>query len=238
MRQLLKEKEQYYLQHGDFLACHQWTAEGKRLTATSLSLNLQSLDPLFQLVHNCNDVFALIKALVWGTDLPSLTRAPELKPVTAGMHFKVLQGLDVSSKKSLLLKVYKGELNWKAMENEANEIKARTKVLAALMLVLEKSWDKLVQQMGAQQLEQFVHQWATSFHRMQISKKDFPPNFKELAASLLLALRLKCCHAPLQAAPGRFMTTVVFPSPMATVSACRLASTTSSTPPPSRLCHL
>jgi len=166
LRQPLKEKEQYDLQHSNFPACHQWTAEGKRLTATSLSLNPQSLNPLFQLAHNHNNIFVLIKALVWGTDLPSLTRAPELKPVTASTHFKVLQGLNVSSKKSLLLKVYKGKLNWKAMENKANKIKARTKVLAALMLVLKKSWDKLVQQISTQQLEQFMHQWATSFHGM------------------------------------------------------------------------
>jgi hypothetical protein len=163
LRQPCKEKEQYDLQHGDFPGCHKWTANGKSLTATSLGLNPQSLDPIFQLAHNWNDVFVLIEALVTGTDLPGLTRSPELKPVTTVMHFKVLQGLDVSLKVLLLLKVYKGELDWKAMENEVNEIKARTKVMAALMLVLKKSWAELVQQIGVQQLEQFVHQWADSF---------------------------------------------------------------------------
>jgi hypothetical protein len=43
----------------------------------------------------------------------------------------------------------------------------------------------LVQKIGAQQLEQFVHQWANSFHRLQISKKDFPPNFKEHALVMM-----------------------------------------------------
>jgi hypothetical protein len=35
--------------------------------------------------------------------------------------------------------------------------------MAALMLVLKKSWAELVQQISTQQLEQFMHQWANSF---------------------------------------------------------------------------
>jgi hypothetical protein len=117
LRQPHKEKEQYNLQHGNFPGCHKWTANSKSLTTTSLGLNPQSLNPIFQLAHNQNNIFTLIKALVTGTNLPGLTRSPKLKPITTVMHFKVLQGLDISSKASLLLKVYKGKLNWKAMEN-------------------------------------------------------------------------------------------------------------------------
>jgi hypothetical protein len=42
---------------------------------------------------------------------------PNLKPVTTVTNFKVLQGLDISSKKVLLLKVYKGEYTWCKMDH-------------------------------------------------------------------------------------------------------------------------
>ncbi|ELR11058.1 uncharacterized protein ACA1_048610 [Acanthamoeba castellanii str. Neff] len=48
---------------------------------------------------------------------------PDLKPIHAIMHFKIYQGLDVTLKKALLLKVYKGEYSWKDMEQEASIIK-------------------------------------------------------------------------------------------------------------------
>jgi hypothetical protein len=65
------------------------------------------------------------------------------------MHFKILQGLDVTSKKALLHKVYKGEYRWKEMEHEASIIKAQVKVLAALMELLKKnSVNKLMELVG------------------------------------------------------------------------------------------
>ncbi len=185
-RQPVKPTNKLDLHHGNFKGCHKWTLQGKNLTATLLGLNVQSLDPLFQLVHNCSDVYELVEALVTRSSLPGTSHAPNLKPITTVTNFKVLQGLDISSKKALLLKVYKGKYTWRKMENKASVIKARAKVMAALVVVLEHTtWDQVVKAVGGDWLEEFIHQWVTSFCKVQLGKKDLPEHFKEHALLLV-----------------------------------------------------
>jgi hypothetical protein len=166
--------------------CHQWRLKGKQLTATSLGQHVQSLDLLFQLVHNKSDVYQIIKALVTGSSLPGTTCAPDLKPVTSGTSFWILQGLDSKMKKHLLFQVYKGELTWKDMDQEASIIKARSKVMTTLTATLEKeTWDNILEEIGQEWAEEFIGQWVSIFQTIQLNKKETPDGFKDHTLQLV-----------------------------------------------------
>jgi hypothetical protein len=67
-------------------------------------------------------------------------------------------------KKHLLFQVYKGKLNWKAMESQASIIKSRSKVMTALTAACKKAtWADIIAKVGSAQAEEFIHQWVNVF---------------------------------------------------------------------------
>lgn len=101
------------------------------------------MDPLFQLVANGPEVWALIKWIISGNAGTGKKGKSPFKPPTSVSSFKCLQGLAQNEKAELLHKVVSGEYTLKELAVAATELKVINRIKVAFVNELSCSdWDQ------------------------------------------------------------------------------------------------